>query len=151
MKSAPLIATNFNSQPAASALTLESTGILLGSLVSLSVLLGIVIKIITKVNLISSEIKALRKDLNTHAIAAGHQQAIEQLRVLEKDFLALDKRFDIHAQDYVNHKDGTLLALNGVGEAIKHKWERTEEELEKANDTIKDLQKYLQHTGTFRG
>jgi hypothetical protein len=143
------MATNSNSQPAL-ILTLESTGILLGSLVSLSILLGIAIKLITKLNLISSEIKALREDLNAHSDTEGHQQTIEQLRGIEKDFHTLDKRFDVHLQDYSGYKDIALLAINGNKELIAHKWIRTEEEFNKTNSEVKELQKYLQQQGTFR-
>ncbi|MEH2293826.1 MAG: hypothetical protein V7K31_12120 [Nostoc sp.] len=85
---------------------------------------------VNKFNEITSEIKGFKEDLNSHVAM------IQEVRILSKDMSSLDKRFDIHAQDYVNNKDANLIAINGVTDQIKHKWERTEEELEKLEKAI---------------
>ncbi|MBD2243211.1 hypothetical protein [Nostoc sp. FACHB-888] len=55
-----------------------------------------------------------------------------------------------HLQDYVNHKDAALLALNGNDEKIDHKWQRTEKLFKEQKTEIKDLQKFLQKHQSFR-
>jgi hypothetical protein len=62
----------------------------------------------------------------------------------------LDKRFDIHVQDYVNYKDANLLALNTTDEKIKHTWNKTEKLLEERKTDIKDLQLFLQKQQNFK-
>lgn len=71
-------------------LTLESTGVFLGILVSVSALAGVAIKIISKMNHISISITQLQENLNNYA------NSVEQVR-------QLDKKFDIHLQDYLNN------------------------------------------------
>ena len=111
-------------------LTLESTGVFLGILVSVSALAGVAIKIISKMNHISISITQLQENLSKYA------NSVEQIR-------QLDKKFDIHLQDYVNYKDSTLLALNGAEERIKHTWNKTEKLLEERKADIKELQQFL--------
>ncbi|WGV24783.1 hypothetical protein [Halotia branconii] len=118
-------------------ITLESTGIFLGILVSGSVLAGVAISVISKMNRISFLVNQIQETLKNHASNA------EKI----KD---LDKRFDIHLQDYINHKDATLLALNGNDEKIDHKWERTEELFKEIKVEIKELQQFLQKQQNFK-
>ncbi|NWF61757.1 MAG: hypothetical protein HXY43_21490 [Fischerella sp.] len=138
-----LISSTPNPQPSLT-ITLESAGIFLGSLVSVSILIGIIIKIVSKVNSINSEIKDLKEDLNEN------KKIFEQVKTLEREVHGLDKRLDIHLQDYSGYKDVLLLAVNGNKEAIAHKWKRTEEEFEKTNSEVRELQRYLQQRGDFK-
>ncbi|MEH2023923.1 hypothetical protein [Nostoc sp.] len=131
-----MTSTSQNSQPAVT-LTLESTGIFLGVLVSASILVGIAIKVVSRFNEITSEIRDLKESLNSHAAM------IQEVKTLQKDIHSLDKRFDIHSQDYVNHKDANLVAINGVTEQIKHKWQRTEEVFERLENEIKNTRKSI--------
>lgn len=134
-----IIAANSQQQPQqpAFAITLESTGIFLGILVSVSMLTGIAIKMVSKFNAITNEIRDLREDFNSHSTV------IADVKTLQLDVIKLDKRLDIHLQDYVNYKDATLLNINGNKELIGHKWKRTEEEFEKRDEEIKELKKRI--------
>ena len=143
MKSVIAVNPNLQSPPSFT-ITLESTGIFLAALVSLSILGGIGIKIISKINDFSAELKAINKDLNEY------EKLLERIEAIEERFHALDKRFDIHSQDYINYKDSLLLITNNLKELIKHNRERQDEEFAKTNSEVKDLQRYLQQRGDFR-
>ena len=86
---------------------------------------------------ISFTVNAIEETLKLHATNA------ERI----KD---LDKRLDIHLQDYINYKDGNLLSHNGLQERIDHKWERTENEFNSIKISIKELQGFLQSKGDFK-
>lgn len=130
--------------PSGVVVTLEGTSLFLTILVSTSILLGAGIKLISKFNIITSSLRDLREDLNTH------EQLIQQIKVIQKDVCGLDKRFDIHLQDYVNYKDATLLAINGNKERIEHKGERLENYYEELKGEIKELQGFLHKRHDFR-
>lgn len=118
-------------------LTLETTGIFLGILVSISALAAVAINIISKMNRISFSINKIEETLKEYASNA------EKI----KD---LDKRLDVHLQDYVNYKDAILVERNGIREKIDHKWERTENEFNEVKQQIKELQGYLQKRDEFK-
>lgn len=130
--------------------TLEGTNLLLTVLLSTAALLGIGIKLVSKFNAITTELRNLREDLNAHANVEGHSKLLEQVRIIQKDLAALDKRFDIHLQDYTNYKDATLLALNGANEKINHTWVKTEKVLIEHKSDIKELQQFLQKHQSFK-
>ncbi|QLE55669.1 hypothetical protein [Nostoc sp. TCL26-01] len=126
-------------------LTLESTGIFLGALVSFSVLVAGFTKIVTNFNLINISIKELRQDINANT------QALSQLNVLHSEVLKLDKKFDLHLQDYINYKDANLIHLNGLEKQIGHNWIKTEKALAEQKAEIKEIQGFLQkHHFTVR-
>jgi hypothetical protein len=131
-------------------ITLESTGIFLGILVSFSLLAGILVKVISNFNSLNAEIRDLKEDLNSHSNMEGHDKLLPRVKEIEDKFQSLDKRFDVHLQDYSGYKDIALLAINGNKELIIHKWIRTEEEFQKTNSDVKELQRYLQQRGDFR-
>lgn len=79
-------------------LTLESTGVFLGILVSVSALAGVAIRIISKMNSISASISQIELALKEQANNA------EKIR-------DLDKRFDLHIQEYVNRKDVVQMVM----------------------------------------
>lgn len=93
-------------------LSLESTGVFLGALVSFSILVAGFAKIVTNFNLINLSIKELRQDINANT------QALSQLNVLHSEVLSIDRKFDLHQQDYINYKDANLLQLNGLEKQI---------------------------------
>ncbi|MDQ3018256.1 MAG: hypothetical protein M3Q64_00060 [bacterium] len=118
-------------------LTLEATGIFLGILVSISLLAGVAINVISKMNRISFSINEIQEVLKSYA------SNTEKIKDLEK-------RFEVHLQDYVNYKDGMLLDRNGLRERIDHKWERTEDEFKVVKVNIKELQGFLQKRDEFK-
>jgi hypothetical protein len=129
--------TTPNNQPTLT-ISLESTGIFLGALVSVSILVAGFTKIVTNFNLINISIKELRQDINANT------QALSQLNVLHSEVLKLDKKFDLHQQDYINYKDANLLHVNGVEKQILHNWTKTENMLKEQKAEIKELQGFLQ-------
>ena len=130
------IAVNSNNSPGIT-LTLESTGIFLGILISISALAGVAVNIISKINRISFSINEIEEASKTNA---SNTEKIKDL----------DKRFDIHLQDYINYKDAMLLDRNGLRERIDHKWQRTEDELAKDRAEIKDLREFLVKSLNFK-
>jgi hypothetical protein len=131
-------------------ISLEGTSLFLTILVSAFAIIGTGIKLISKFNAITGEIRDLKEELSAHANSEGHEKLMQRVKLLEKDFIALDKRFDIHVQDYVNYKDANLLALNTTDEKIKHTWNKTEKLLEERKTDIKDLQLFLQKQQNFK-
>ncbi|MEH1962193.1 MAG: hypothetical protein V7L05_20435 [Nostoc sp.] len=117
--------------------TLQDTGIFIGIIGSLIMLSGVAINIISKINKISFTVDGIQEALKLHA---SNAEKIKEL----------DKRFDIHLQDYVNYKDANLLSHNGLEEQIKHKWERSEGEFNAIKGSIKELQGFLRQTNDFK-
>ncbi|MBH8561638.1 hypothetical protein I8748_05500 [Nostoc sp. CENA67] len=138
-----VIATNSNPPQTTVSISLETFGIIITSLLGIISLFAAGAKIVTRFNGIGNDIKNLRKDL------ASHSTLIEEFKQLQKDFSSLDKSFSIHQQDFMNHKDAVLLGFNGAKERTEHKWERTKEELEKVNNDVNDLQRYLHEQSGF--
>ncbi|ALF51874.1 hypothetical protein ACX27_01855 [Nostoc piscinale CENA21] len=131
-------------QPQGMNVTLESTSIFLGITVSVVMLVGTAVKVVSKFNSITNQVRDLREDLNSHS------QALEQTKLLSEKIFTIEKRFEIHLQDYVNYKDATLLAINGNKERIDHKAERAEDYFKELKFEIKDLQGFLQKHQNFR-
>ncbi|MEJ1936197.1 hypothetical protein WDZ92_38880, partial [Nostoc sp. NIES-2111] len=82
--------------------------------------------------------KELRQDINANT------QALSQLNVLHSEVLKLDKKLDLHLQDYINYKDANLLHVNGVEKQILHNWVKTENLLKEQKAEIKEIQGFLQ-------
>ncbi len=117
--------------------TLQDTGVLVAIITSLVMLLGVAINITSKINRISFAVDGIQEALKLRASDA------EKI----KD---LDKRLDIHLQDYVNYKDANLLSHNGLEERIDHKWERSENEFNAIKASIKELQGFLARVNEFK-
>ncbi|MBN3911099.1 MAG: hypothetical protein HWQ35_32525 [Nostoc sp. NMS1] len=130
--------------------TLEGTSLFLGILLSTFALIGIGVKVVSKFNTITNEIRDLREDLNTHANSEGHEKLLKEVELLQKDVIAFDKRFDVHLQDYTNYKDANLLQNNNLNEKINHTWNKTEKVFIEHKTDIKDLQQFLQKQENFR-
>lgn len=111
-------------------LTLESTGVFLGILVSVSALAGVAIRIISKMNSISASISQIELALNEQASNA------EKIR-------DLDKRFDLHIQEYVNRKDVVQMVMGQLDQKINHKFKRL-------LFYTRDIQRFLQRDTTFK-
>lgn len=52
----------------------------------------------------------------------------------------LDRKVDIHLQDYTNYKDAILLQNNGLDGKINHTWAKTKELLDSQKTEIKEIQ-----------
>ncbi|MHC5615115.1 MAG: hypothetical protein ACYTXA_30090 [Nostoc sp.] len=117
--------------------TLQEIQLSIGIIASLVMLSGVAISIISKINKISFTVDVIQEALKLHAT---NTEKIKDL----------DKRLDIHLQDYVNYKDGNLLSHNGLEERINHKWQRSEAEFNAIKASIKDLQGFLVRTSDFK-
>lgn len=116
---------------------LQDAGVFVGIIGSLIIFSKVAIDIISKINKISFTVDGIQETLKLHASNA------EKI----KD---LDKRLDIHLQDYVNYKDANLLSHNGLNELIEHKWQRSETEFNALKASIKELQGFLVRTNDFK-
>ncbi len=111
-------------------LTLESTGVFLGILVSVSVLAGVAIRIISNMNSISASIIQIELTLKEQSENA------EKIRQLEK-------AFDLHIQEYINRKDIVQMLLGQLDQKINHKFKRL-------LFYTRDVQRYLQKDTAFK-
>lgn len=110
-------------------LTIESTGVFLGILVSVSALAGVAIRIISKMNSISASISQIELALKEQANNA------EKIRHLEKTL-------DLHIQEYVNRKDVIQMVLGQLDQKINHKFKRL-------LFYTRDVQRFLQKDTNF--
>ena len=116
---------------------LQDAGVFVGIIGSLVAVFVVAIKIISKINKISFTVDGIQEALK---LQAANAEKIKEL----------DKRFDIHLQDYVNYKDANLLSHNGLEELIAHKWQRSETEFNTIKVSIKELQGFLMRTNDFK-
>ena len=116
---------------------LQDAGVFVGIIGSLVAVFVVAIKIISKINKISFTVDGIQEALK---LQAANAEKIKEL----------DKRFDIHLQDYVNYKDANLLSHNGLEELIAHKWQRSETEFSTIKVSIKELQGFLMRTNDFK-
>ncbi|MEA5624102.1 hypothetical protein [Nostoc sp. UHCC 0251] len=123
------VTNSSNSYPGIT-LTLESTGIFLGILVSTSVLAGVAVTVISKINRISNSITQIEKALE------------EQVRNAEK-IREIDRTLALHIQDYVNRKDVIQMLLGQLNEKIDHKFKRV-------LFYTRDIQRFLQRDTDFK-
>ena len=124
------LAVTTSTTPPGITLTLESTGVIFGILVSTSILLGVAYKVISTASTISSSIKKIEKELENYAGNA-------------KQITDISHRLDLHIQDYVNRKDTITLLLGGMKEMMEHRTNRL-------YTSMKDVESYLQKNGTFK-
>ncbi len=126
----PSIAVTSSSSSPGITITLETTGIFLGILVSVSVLTGVAVNVISKMNRISSSIAQIEEALK------GYASNAEKIR-------ELDKRFDLHIQEYVNRKDVVQMVLGQLDQKINHKFKRL-------LFYTRDVQQFLQRDTAFK-
>lgn len=116
---------------------LQTVSIILSAAVSLSLLIGFLIKSVSKFNALESEIKNLRDDLNAVNIST------QKIEVLQKEYTGLDKRLDLHVQDYLNRVEAVNLICRQLDEKINHKFGRVAA-------SMKDVEHFLQGQGVFK-
>ncbi|BAZ02244.1 hypothetical protein NIES37_62560 [Tolypothrix tenuis PCC 7101] len=116
---------------------LQTVSILLSASVSLSVLIGLIIKTVSKFNALEAEIKNLREDLNTVNIST------QKTEILQKEYTGLDKRLDLHVQDYLNRVEAVNLICRQLDEKINHKFGRVAA-------SMRDVEHFLQGQGVFK-
>ncbi|MEH1818706.1 MAG: hypothetical protein V7L31_06335 [Nostoc sp.] len=78
---------------------------------------------------INTRITNLESSINTKFgnIESTNFVKIDNLKDKFNDkLIALDRKVDIHLQDYTNYKDAILLQHNNVIDMIKHNWIKTE-------------------------
>ncbi len=126
----PIIAAVTSSNSPVFTVTLETIGIFTGTLVSISILATVAIKLVSNLNNISASILQIKEDLKEHANNA------EKIR-------DLDKRLDLHIQDYINRKDTVTLLIAQVTQTVDHRTKRL-------YSSMKDIEGYLQRTGSFK-
>lgn len=127
------------SPPQGFVLTLESTGVLLGLLLSACALAGIIIKIITQFNNIANTIKEIEEDLLKHIASEGHEKLEPKLKKLDE----IDKKLDLHIQDMLNRKESVNMIANQLDQKINHKFSTL-------MHSLKDIESYLNKQGNFR-
>ncbi|MBW4480840.1 MAG: hypothetical protein KME54_29405 [Tolypothrix brevis GSE-NOS-MK-07-07A] len=110
--------------------TLQSTSVILGIVVSGSILLGLGIKLVSNVNKISLSISQIQKDLNE---LSQESEKVSQL----------ERRVDLHLQDYLNRKDVTQMLLGQLDEKINHKFKRL-------LFYTREMQRFLQRDTAFQ-
>jgi hypothetical protein len=126
----PTIAISSSSNTPGITLTLESTGIFLGILVSVSVLGSLTVNVISKMNRISISITQIEEALKIHASNA-------------KKINELERRFELHEQEYVNRKDVIQMLFGQLNEKIDHKFKRS-------LFYTRDIQRYLQRNTEYQ-
>ncbi|MEH2314905.1 MAG: hypothetical protein V7K35_26665 [Nostoc sp.] len=63
---------------------------------------------------------------------------------LNDKIIVLDRKVDIHLQDYTNYKEANLLHNNGLNEKINHTWNKTKELFSEEKATRKEIQAFFQ-------
>ncbi|UYD38975.1 hypothetical protein [Tolypothrix sp. PCC 7601] len=134
---AETIAVNPNNEPVSIRLDFQTVSIALSAAVSLSVLIGLIIKLVSKFDSITGDIKDLREDLDKININ------LADIKTIQKDIINLDKRHDLHVQDYLNRVEAVNLITRQLNEKIDHKFGRTAA-------SIKDIEQFLAGQGLFK-
>ncbi|MEH1824455.1 MAG: hypothetical protein V7L22_03650 [Nostoc sp.] len=78
---------------------------------------------------INSKIANLESSMNSKIanLEAANFITVDNLKdKLNDKIINLDRKVDIHLQDYTNYKDALLLQHNNLFDAIKHNWSKTE-------------------------
>ncbi|MGV0105141.1 hypothetical protein NSTCB13_03853 [Nostoc sp. DSM 114160] len=136
------IGVTSNSQPTIT-VGLESTGVFLGIVVSLTVLLGSLVKIVSTFNKVASDIRDLKDDIKNHASSEGHERLLQQVRILQSEFNAHDKMLGIHLQNFENRKEAVQFLFGQLNEKIDNKSVRIEMEVKEIRKELKEVQGFL--------
>ena len=115
--------------PRGMVVTLESVEIVLAIIVSLSILAGIAIRIISKINTISLSIIQIEETLKEQTLDAKKLQKLEH-------------NVDLHIQAYLNKNDVTQMLLGQLDQKINHKFKRL-------LFYTRDIQRYLAKDTSF--
>ncbi len=97
---------------------------------SASVLAGVCIKVVSSISRISSSIAQIEKDLKEHA---DNGKRIDQL----------DRKLDLHLQEYINRKDVVQILFGQLNEKVDHKFK-------KVLFYTRDIQSFLQRDSDFK-
>lgn len=124
-------------------INLEAIGILLGVLVSLTILLGLLIGYTNKINRLELKIQHFQQELVEHSNIEGHSILTEKLARSIENTNRVEKSVDLHIQDYINRKDLVQYMLGQLDEKIEHKFSRL-------YNSMKDVEKFLQKSNGFR-
>ncbi|MDZ7968756.1 MAG: hypothetical protein RM368_28025 [Nostoc sp. DedSLP03] len=136
------IGVTSNSQPTIT-VGLESTGVFLGIVVSLTVLLGSLVKIVSTFNKVASDIRDLKDYIKNHASSEGHERLLQQVRILQSEFNAHDKMLGIHLQNFENRKEAVQFLFGQLNEKIDNKSVRIEMEVKEIRKELKEVQGFL--------
>lgn len=120
-------------------ISIDSIGVFLTIMVSVSILVTVGIKLISKFNHLNYSIKDLQDEIDKHSQSEGHERLIARVQQLEN----LDKRLDLHIQDYINRKDTVQMLLGQLNEKIDHKSLRL-------HTSVRDIEKFLLREGSFK-
>ncbi len=156
VKNDAIIAVSSSQQTSPTTVSLESTGVFLGTVVSFSVFLGLLIKAISNFNEINSSIRELKEDLTNHTNNEGHEKILIQIRRIQEQLITHDKAFDVHVNNYQNRNETLQFTIGQVAQTVTHVRESGKAELKEVKmevkeleQELKELQKYLQKYETF--
>ena len=124
-------------------LDLEAIGVVVGILVSLTVLLGVLVNFTNKISHLESKVQYLQQELVEHSNLEGHKVIVERLNANSSELHRLEKEHDVHIQDYLNRKDMVQYMLGQLDQKINHKFNRL-------YTSMKDVEKFLQKSNNFR-
>lgn len=131
-----LAATNFT-------LSLESIGIFLGVLVSLTILLGLLVSFTNKIYNLEIKVQYLQQEILEHSNLEGHKILCDKF-VRSWEYVGrIEKALDLHIQDYINRKDFIQFMLGQLDQKIEHKFGRL-------HSSMRDIEKFLQKSNDFR-
>lgn len=124
-------------------INLESIAVLLGILVSLTILFGVLIGYTNRINGLEIKIQHFQQELIEHSNLEGHNILVEKLARSVENVNRVEKALDLHIQDYVNRKDFIQFMLGQLDQKIEHKFSRL-------YNSMKDVEKFLQKSNGFR-
>lgn len=124
-------------------LNLEVVGVLLGILVSATVLLSLLISFTNRINALQIKVQYLQQELLEHSNLEGHKVLLDRLVHSIDNVNRVEKALDLHIQDYINKKDMTQYMLGQLDQKINHKFERL-------YGSMRDVEKFLQKSHSFR-
>jgi septal ring factor EnvC (AmiA/AmiB activator) len=130
-------------------ISLESTGIFLGVLVSLTVLLGLLIKTVSSFNKIASDIHDLRDDIKNHSTSEGHEKLVQQVRILQTKCNSYENTLALHLQNFENRKEAVQFLFGQINEKIDNRSERIELEVKELKNEVKEIQGFLRKREDF--
>lgn len=94
---------------------LESAGIFLGIIVSGVAITNALVGIISRFNKMSTTLEQIQGDLQSY---------LKEVMEINERHQRLDKKMDLHIQDYLHHKELTQMLINQLNEKIDHKFNR---------------------------
>lgn len=118
-------------------ITLQSASIFLGIIISLSVIAGMFIRLITQFNNLTNAIKDLEKDLLRHATSR------EKIDIRLSQIEAIDRKIDLHIQDYIVRKESVQMHFAQINEKIESRTNQLE-------NSIKRVESFLQREGNYK-